>query len=236
MENLFCLVPRDPRGVQPEPKSRLGVLYFPLSSPLICPDPSIQMNTVDRSTSLLLPTCTLLTLRRALQAQPTTAHTLLARLSLPSLRHSLLPSCDSFTLITQNVDSLSPRALASLDPEARVDQSIVEMHGSIVRPRCTRCRVVDHVRGESAEPLCPALEGVVERVERGAAEEKIERRELPRCAVRSCGGLMRPGIVWFGESPERMEECGKVLEVADVLLVVGTSGTVRSSVDGARWS
>ncbi len=47
----------------------------------------------------------------------------------------------------------------------------------------------------------------------------------PRC---HCGSLARPDVVWFGEVPS--EECfrkaGAALENCDILLVVGTSGTV----------
>lgn len=207
-------------------------LPLPSAQPPLTRSP--QMNTVDKSVLFPLLQERPLTLHRALQALPTAAHALLARLSLPTLRAPLLPSCTSFTLITQNVDHLSPRALLSLDPAARVEDSIIEMHGSIVRPRCTRCGVVDQERGEREAPICAAFEGVVERVESGEGEEKVERRELPRCTASNCAGLMRPGVVWFGESPARMEECGRVLEQADVLLVVGTSGTVRPLF--ARWS
>lgn len=48
---------------------------------------------------------------------------------------------------------------------------------------------------------------------------------LPRC---QCGGLLRPGVVWFGESlpPGVWQEAEKAASEAEVLLVVGTSAQV----------
>lgn len=57
----------------------------------------------------------------------------------------------------------------------------------------------------------------------------IDEKDLPRCPV--CDGLMRPGVVWFGESLpldlitgiDSFIEHG---EAPDLILVIGTSGTV----------
>jgi NAD-dependent deacetylase len=47
-----------------------------------------------------------------------------------------------------------------------------------------------------------------------------------RCAA--CGGRGRPGVVWFGESlpPLAWEASVEAVEMADLLLVIGTSGVV----------
>jgi len=47
----------------------------------------------------------------------------------------------------------------------------------------------------------------------------------PSC---ECGGLIRPGIVWFGEPlpDETWQAAVEAVAHADVLLVVGTSGIV----------
>ncbi len=47
-------------------------------------------------------------------------------------------------------------------------------------------------------------------------------------ACRTCGGLARPGVVWFGESidPEVLERSSTAAAAADVLLSVGTSSLV----------
>ena len=46
--------------------------------------------------------------------------------------------------------------------------------------------------------------------------------------VCGCGGLLRPDVVWFGESMPTlaMEECYNALSACDTLIVAGTSGVV----------
>jgi NAD-dependent deacetylase len=48
----------------------------------------------------------------------------------------------------------------------------------------------------------------------------------PQCA--RCGNLVRPAVVWFGEtlSPAALAAAERAVEGCDVLLVVGTSGAV----------
>jgi NAD-dependent deacetylase len=47
----------------------------------------------------------------------------------------------------------------------------------------------------------------------------------PRC---ECGGMLRPGVVWFGEAlpPEARFAAEDAVRACDLLLVVGTSGVV----------
>jgi NAD-dependent deacetylase len=80
-------------------------------------------------------------------------------------------------------------------------RGILKLHGDIWSLRCTACRAEWTDR---RAPL-PALP--------------------PRCA---CGGLARPGVVWFGEAlpPGVMEQASVAASAADVLLVVGTSAVV----------
>lgn len=57
-------------------------------------------------------------------------------------------------------------------------------------------------------------------------EANIPRMQLPRCE--HCNGLLRPHVVWFGESldPTIMERTDAALEKCDLLLVIGTSAVV----------
>ncbi|MCK0092651.1 NAD-dependent deacylase [Rhodococcus sp. HNM0563] len=83
---------------------------------------------------------------------------------------------------------------------------LAHLHGSLFEPRCADC-------GSAAEvPEPPAA--------------PVERLEPPVCA--DCSGLVRPGVVWFGEMlPEQPWEAATAsLREADLLLVVGTSGVV----------
>ena len=103
-----------------------------------------------------------------------------------------------FTLITQNVDDLHERA-GSVD--------VLHLHGSIFQPRCFDCK---RPYTFSAPPSL-------------IKEQKLEP---PHCE--HCGGLIRPGVVWFGESlPEQeLKEAYEAVDSCDVLLSVGTSGIV----------
>lgn len=177
---------------------------------------------------------------QALSAIPNRGHVALSRLS-----HE--PSKQLAT-ITQNVDGLLARAGHRL-------KMLYEIHGSLFELRCTSftCTFVD--RGNETDPLTPALEirdeVSVEAVgadNSGASADvspefapakELSCEELPLCPV--CGTLLRPGVVWFGESlPLRvLDGIDTFLEAGavDLILVIGTSGTVypaNSYVDLVR--
>lgn len=65
----------------------------------------------------------------------------------------------------------------------------------------------------------------------GCGEERMDRTHPlpqlpPRCG--KCSGLLRPGVVWFGEMlPERaIVSAQAAAEQSELFLVAGTSGTV----------
>ncbi|KAI0035571.1 DHS-like NAD/FAD-binding domain-containing protein [Vararia minispora EC-137] len=171
----------------------------------------------------------------ASRAKPNAAHTALAEFSLPSVRESIVPG-STFTLITQNVDGLSRIALdaatrkaatpeqpapasESSPPAVAAQPPLLEMHGRLFEVVCTSgaCK---HAELDYASPLAPALAGT-ECLE---LEKRIERSDLPRC--KKCGALARPGVVWFGETPQFLDEIEELVLKADLCLVVGTSSTV----------
>ncbi len=80
-------------------------------------------------------------------------------------------------------------------------QKLSEIHGNIWKVRCTRCSRVDENR-------------------------EVPIAILPSCAA--CGGLLRPHIVWFGESlaSEDLARSYEALGRCEVLLIIGTSGIV----------
>ncbi|TGK59947.1 NAD-dependent deacylase [Leptospira wolffii] len=86
---------------------------------------------------------------------------------------------------------------------------LLEIHGNIFRNRCISC---NH-RGETILPM---------------------REFPPLCDY--CGGSLRPGVLWFGESYDEnlLNESIKYAESAEVTLVIGSSGMVGIPVELAR--
>lgn len=80
-------------------------------------------------------------------------------------------------------------------------QKVSELHGDIWKVRCTSCRLVT---GNRDVPLSL----------------------LPHCGT--CGGLLRPHIVWFGEALDEqiLATSFRAAESCDVMVIVGTSGLV----------
>jgi len=78
---------------------------------------------------------------------------------------------------------------------------VLEYHGSIWKLRCLECG-------------------------RETIDERVPIPILPSCAA--CGGLLRPGVVWFGEiiDPRVMESSEREAADCEVLLVIGTAGVV----------
>ena len=105
-----------------------------------------------------------------------------------------------------------------------------EMHGRILDTICTACRRRETNANEA--PLCPALAATGAPPTDSNSPSGIDTdevadiplEELPRC--RDCGGLLRPGVVWFGEMPLHLDAIDEVVGEADMCLVVGTSSTV----------
>lgn len=92
-------------------------------------------------------------------------------------------------VITQNIDGLH---------QAAGSESVLELHGSILRAYCSRCR-------------------------RSYPEETINYGTgVPRC---SCGGVIRPDIVLYEEPLDDavMRSAISFIRNADVLIVGGTS-------------
>jgi NAD-dependent deacetylase len=48
--------------------------------------------------------------------------------------------------------------------------------------------------------------------------------------------MLRPHIVWFGETPLEMDRIMKELRRATVMLVVGTSGSVYPAAGFVQWA
>ncbi len=75
-----------------------------------------------------------------------------------------------------------------------------------------------HMHGELANLRCEPC-GNVER-----DLDRVDASEFLDCA--SCGGRLRPDVVWFGEVPYHLEAIGDALRTATHFLALGTSGAV----------
>lgn len=169
----------------------------------------------------------ILNIDSALKASPNDAHRALAAFSQDSIRKKVAPEAKTFTLITQNVDNLSPRAnaeLANVIPSTEYNKpGLLEMHGHLFDLLCsdTDC---GHTEFNASSPICEALAGTEQLVENGSIDPIVDEEKLPHCS--KCGSLARPGVVWFGEMPKYLDEIDDLVEVADLCLVVGTSSVV----------
>jgi NAD-dependent deacetylase sirtuin 5 len=155
----------------------------------------------------------------ALKAIPNAGHIALAMLAVPEHLKTIAPFA-KFTLVTQNVDGLSPRAFREVCPSG--EPTLFEMHGHLFETICTVCN--DRATNLDS-PICPALAGTEELMEKHE-ERVIPLKDLPRCHKPDCDGLLRPGVVWFEEMPYHLKEINKIIDEADLALVVGSSSTV----------
>ena len=80
---------------------------------------------------------------------------------------------------------------------------VIELHGNLQRVRCASC-------GQQAE-----------------AWDEANNGDVPRCKI--CGGLLRPDVVWFGESLPRtaLESAVEAARSCHVFFSIGTSGLVQ---------
>ena len=128
-------------------------------------------------------------------------------------------------IVTQNVDGLHQAAGA---------RDVVELHGGLDRVICLHCgqrsaRTDLDARLRAANPSFAAApaevnpDGDVE-----LAAEVVESFRTVDCT--GCGGLLKPDVVFFGESVprERVQACFALVESARALLVLGSSLSVMS--------
>ena len=102
------------------------------------------------------------------------------------------------TLVTQNVDDLHEQAGS---------KEVIHVHGSIYKPRCFDCSAPYQFTAP------PTIE----------VEQSLTP---PTCDT--CGGSVRPGVVWFGEAMpmHELKHAVDAIDQCDLLLSIGTSGLV----------
>ena len=109
----------------------------------------------------------------------------------PNQGHKAVAELEKFAkvaVLTQNIDGLHQRAGSS---------EVLELHGSIVKIKCTVCDFKDEIMTKFSEipPLC------------------------------KCGNMLRPDVVWFGESlPQDVWQKAIILaSQCDLMIIAGTS-------------
>uniref|UniRef100_H2MRX1 NAD-dependent protein deacylase sirtuin-5, mitochondrial n=1 Tax=Oryzias latipes TaxID=8090 RepID=H2MRX1_ORYLA len=141
----------------------------------------------------------------------------------PSAVHVAIAECEArlkkqgrtVVVITQCIDDLHRQAGS---------KHVLKVHGSLMETRCMSC---GQVTVNKRSPICAALKG------KGApglnvADAQIPVDKLPRCEERDCHGLLRPNVVFFGETLDShiLTKVEKEIEICDLCLVVGTSSIV----------
>ncbi|MGQ0772057.1 MAG: SIR2 family NAD-dependent protein deacylase [Nitrososphaerota archaeon] len=116
--------------------------------------------------------------RNILAAQPNKGHFAIAEIAKQK----------QVAVLTQNIDGLHQRAGS---------KSVFELHGSIIRIKCTICDYKDNITSkfDSLPPKC------------------------------RCGNILRPDVVWFGEPlPQDIwAEAIRHAQGCDVMIIAGTS-------------
>ncbi len=134
-------------------------------------------------------------------------------------------------LVTQNVDGLHQRAGSG---------RVVELHGSLDWVECLGCSIsfrrADFQRElESRNPRLADLSGPqAPDGDTDLDDSLTDLIEVPDCPA--CGGVLKPGVVFFGESVprDRVLRSFQLLGEADGLLVAGSSLMVWSGFRFAR--
>ena len=148
-------------------------------------------------------------------AKPNAAHLALAQLEAAGF---------GSLLVTQNVDRLHQRAGS---------QKVIDLHGRLDRVVCLRCgekserarmqeRIVEHNYAlPSPGALSPDGDADV-------PDDIIS--EISVSACESCGGVLKPDVVFFGDSVPRttVDEIFAAVDAAGALLVIGSSLMVYS--------
>ncbi len=109
----------------------------------------------------------------------------------PNLGHKAITELEKYAevvILTQNIDGLHQKAGST---------KVLELHGSIVKIKCSVCDFKDEMITEFSEipPLC------------------------------KCGNILRPDVVWFGESlPQDVWQKAIIFSTqCDLMIIAGTS-------------
>lgn len=130
-----------------------------------------------------------------LDAKPNAAHMKLAELE---------KAGKDITIITQNIDGLHQLAGS---------KKVIELHGSVLRNYCMKCRAAHSVQFVKNSP------------------------GVPYCLNPGCGGIVKPDVVLYEESLKDadVENTVIAIEEADMLIIAGTSLIVYPAASFVRY-
>lgn len=128
-------------------------------------------------------------------------------------------------IITQNVDRLHQRAGS---------KNVIELHGALEEVRCLGCDDISSraTLQDSLLALNPGWEThsgpTAPDGDSDVEDPRMASFRIPACNV--CSGILKPHVVFFGESVPRavVDRAWELYDRADLLLVVGTSLAVYS--------
>ena len=81
-------------------------------------------------------------------------------------------------------------------------KNVLEMHGSFWKSFCLKCQ---------------------KEFNFNQMKEKLTQEDVPRC---SCGGVIKPDVVFFGENVKHLNESEELARRSDLFFVIGTSCVV----------
>lgn len=150
------------------------------------------------------------------RARPNASHAALARWERAGLIEQL---------VTQNVDGLHQAAGA---------QQVIDLHGRLDRVVCLDCQTTLersafqaelHRRNPDFASLAATIAPDGDAYLEGVAFDDVD---VPACSA--CGGLLKPDVVFFGETvpKDTVEQAMAALGRADAVLVIGSSLMVYS--------
>lgn len=152
-------------------------------------------------------------------AHPNRGHFALAALGVP--------------IITQNVDGLHTEAGS---------RAVIPLHGLISRVICLDCGDLTSRASlqDRLDHLNPHVQGAIPagtaelRPDGDADIDETEGFTVPPCEV--CGGMLKPDVVFFGETvpKPRVDACYQLIDDSDAVVVAGSSLTVMSGLRFAR--
>lgn len=134
-------------------------------------------------------------------------------------------------VITQNVDGLH---------QAAGTHDVVELHGGLDRVVCLGCKLLsprielDRRLREANPDFAVTTTEINPDGDVNLTQEQVRGFEVVDCL--SCGGVLKPDVVFFGENVPRprVEQCYDLVDNARSLLVLGSSLTVMSGLRFVR--